>query len=523
LSLSDTDIENTGMETVLSELCKEMKVTVESAVSGYQDAFDSATKHMNIMQEVLEANVTVKDDAAWNKMFEAAVAKSDATKCAEIKEKEAVAAIENVIEIISAGRKNKATASNPDLLVAEESANRAIVMLEQAKAKGNAIQSETIVMEEYRDLVEAGRQQFHKEMASIMPDVKLGEKTGKLNEDELNMFITHAYKKVLCLQQELAKQQTLEQERFKKALEKQKVETQLLGSEKIEGELAKQARELELEHERRMNIIKEEVEGDVRTQLRRQAAAHNDHIQDLLIVQEAEMKRKHEHSLAEKLSTTQSGHLENLSSWSGMVSGLSTSLEARAENDQKAVLSQKLWLACSGLGAALDTLKPLVGEVTRVKTVATPGDAFVQAVVASLSPMALDRGVYSLDSLKERFFMVEKTARQVAGIGDEGGSLVSYGLSYLQSVLLVDLSHRSPIEQEDKVDLSKMAPTDLLTLAKHSLERDNLARAVQYMTLLKGESSRVMEDWLAEARLTMETRQAADALLAHALAEGTTV
>ena len=100
---------------------------------------------------------------------------------------------------------------------------------------------------------------------------------------------------------------------------------------------------------------------------------------------------------------------------------------------------------------------------------------------------------------------------------------VSYGLSYLQSVLLVDLSQRSPIEQEDKVDLSKMAPTDLLTLAKHSLERDNLARAVQYMTLLKGESSRVMEDWLAEARLTMETRQAADALLAHALAEGTSV
>ena len=233
LSLPDTDIENTGMETVLSELCKEMKVTVESAVSGYQDAFDTATKHMNIMQEVLEANVTVKDDAAWNKMFEAAVAKSDATKCAEIKEKEAVAAIENVIEIISAGRKNKATASNPDLLVAEESANRAIVMLEQAKAKGNVIQSETIVMEEYRDLVEAGRQQFHKEMASIMPDVKLGEKTGKLSEDELNMFITHAYKKVLCLQQELAKQQTLEQERFKKALEKQKVETQLLGSEKV--------------------------------------------------------------------------------------------------------------------------------------------------------------------------------------------------------------------------------------------------------------------------------------------------
>ena len=227
------DIENTSMETVLSELCKDMQAMVENAVSGYQMFSEAVTNHTNMMQEVLETNVTGKDEAAWNKIFEAAVAKSDATKFAEFKEKEAVAAIDNVIEIIAAGRKNKTTATNPELLIAEETTNRAIYKLEQAKEQGTAIQSEAKVMEEYRDLVEAGRQQFQKEMASIMPDVKLGEKNGKLSEEELNMFITHAYKKVLYLQQELAKQQTLEQERFKKALEKQKVEILLLGSEKV--------------------------------------------------------------------------------------------------------------------------------------------------------------------------------------------------------------------------------------------------------------------------------------------------
>ena len=93
-------------------------------------------------------------------------------------------------------------------------------------------------------------------MASIMPDVKLGEQSGKLTEDELNMFITHAYRKVLFLQQELAKQQTLEQERFKKALEKQRLETQMVATEKIESELERQKRDLELEHERRMAVIR---------------------------------------------------------------------------------------------------------------------------------------------------------------------------------------------------------------------------------------------------------------------------
>ena len=53
----------------------------------------------------------------------------------------------------------------------------------------------------------------------------------------------------------------------------------------MELELAKQGKELMVEHEARMNIIKEEVERDIRSQLRRQAAAHSDHLQDMLSVQ----------------------------------------------------------------------------------------------------------------------------------------------------------------------------------------------------------------------------------------------
>ena len=122
--------------------------------------------------------------------------KSDALRFAEIKEREANASINNVLESIDAGRKNKVTATNPQLIVAEEAVNRAMYQLEQARARIAAVEGEARVVEQYRDLVEEGRQQFHQEMASIMPDVKLGEKNSKLTEDELNMFITHAYRKV---------------------------------------------------------------------------------------------------------------------------------------------------------------------------------------------------------------------------------------------------------------------------------------------------------------------------------------
>ena len=226
------DIENASLETVLFKLCEEMKVIVEGAVTGYEVATDTVTNHMNIMKEVLDTNLTSKDEAAWNKMFEAAVAKSDAAKCAEIKEKEAVAAIENVIEIIAAGRKSKATANNLELMVAEESANRAIAFLKKARAEGAAMSCELRVMEDYRVLVEADREQFHKEMASIMPDVKLGERNEKL--DELDMFITHGYKdEDLHLQQDLSRQQTLEQEKIKRTLEKLRVDIQVGESQKV--------------------------------------------------------------------------------------------------------------------------------------------------------------------------------------------------------------------------------------------------------------------------------------------------
>ena len=126
-----------------------------------------------------------------------------------------------------------------------------------------------------------------------------------------------------------------------------------------------------------------------------------------------------------------------------------------------------------------------------------------------MSPLALDRGVYSLENLKNRFLAVEKVARNVASVGEHGGSLLSFGLSYLESVLLMKLAQRTPVvEQEDMVDVSKLSPSDLLTMAKHSMDRNNLARAVQYVTLLKGEPSRVVEDWLVEARVTLETKQA---------------
>ena len=48
----------------------------------------------------------------------------------------------------------------------------------------------------------------------------------------------------------------------------------------MELELATQAGDMVVAQEKKMGIIKEEVERDIRSQLRRQAAVHSDHLQD---------------------------------------------------------------------------------------------------------------------------------------------------------------------------------------------------------------------------------------------------
>ncbi len=90
------------------------------------------------------------------------------------------------------------------------------------------------------------------------------------------------------------------------------------------------------------------------------------------------MRRKHEHDLDEKLSSSESGHLTQLARLHGGLGGLLAALEARAEGDRAAVAAQELWLACVAMEAAIragregaasweESVRPLSQEVSAVK------------------------------------------------------------------------------------------------------------------------------------------------------------
>ena len=93
------------------------------------------------------------------------------------------------------GRKNSVTQNVDALKVADETTQESLSKLEEAITSLDSIQKEAKLIDEYRGLVEEGRQQFQKEIEAILPGAKLSG--GSLSEDELNIFMTHAYRYTL--------------------------------------------------------------------------------------------------------------------------------------------------------------------------------------------------------------------------------------------------------------------------------------------------------------------------------------
>jgi mitofilin len=134
-------------------------------------------------------------------------------------------------------------------------------------------------------------------------------------------------------------------------------------------------------------------------------------------------------------------------------------------------------------------------------------DSFIIAILNSIPSQALSNmGIQSESCLKERFTKVKHICDRVAMVPETGGGLGTYAISYLQSLLTIH--SWLPTDVPADTDLSKLHVYDLLHLADAQLKKGDLEGAVYYMNYLKGEPKNVAKDWLSDARLYLETKQA---------------
>ncbi len=165
--------------------------------------------------------------------------------------------------------------------------------------------------------------------------------------------------------------------------------------------------------------------------------------------------------------------------------------------------------ACDTLGLAMDQSNAsphdqftILKEIASLRKAAR-GDNFVLSVIDSIPKQASNAGIQSESSLRERFQKVYRICKRVALVPETGGGLGTYALSYLQSLLVFNVGGVKETTKLDQLD-----SFELLSLAHSSIERGDLEQAVCYVSRLRNESQRVAQDWLEDARLYLETRQA---------------
>jgi len=518
--------ENAALEAQLNKLLDRSEIIIEETVKAQMNVVALTHTHVKLLKHAMDDTQEIlnKDDQ-WKAVAVAYKEKENATFRSADLVSESKKSIENIQAVLALSKENEVTKANPAIFPA----TKKVVELTNAIGTANALvrqaESEARVMLKYKDLVDQGKKQFQQELESLMPEVKIGSTSKKLSEDELNALIAHAHRRIEQLQKQLAEQMSMERQRLTQALELQK-------SEDVENTLATVAdQQLRLQNEFEAEKHKMELdflvrqEEEIRKQLGRQAAAHSDHIKDVLCVQREQLSVEYNRQLNAKILEEREQFQIEIAGWISRLKGIETAVDSRAQSEHLARCAQDLWLACIALQSVIqygidddsESHIPIQKEIDSILKVGNK-HPFVETVVNSLPKAALEQGVYTEEQLRNRFVKVSRVCRRLGLITESNASLLQYLASLLHSITVFD--RVVALTPSDQVDLNSLDNYGLVAHAQHFMSQGDLESAVRFMCQLKGQASIAASDWIKEAKILLETRQVASSLTAYASASG---
>ncbi|XP_051157854.1 MICOS complex subunit Mic60 isoform X2 [Leptopilina boulardi] len=498
-------------------------------------AFHSATcaiqdYNKDVVQVVEKIDVSEVNNESWDRLKKATEKRKKALRDAE---KHALDALTSLKQMYSLIDDPEFVAPAAVKAVARRNVKKILDDVDDAKKKFQDELLSANITERYWNQVKAARESFNEELQILFPNINIHDKKLSVNEEAFDLFVLHMYNKVNFLQKELSKLETVMETKLKAAL---KAGGENLDNEKLDAlicaEVDKVKRNMHDDFDKKMLEEKRQFEDAMLKELKIQKQLFDDSLKEQLSLKEKENQRAIKRALSEQTENASLEYKTQIAALIGRLKGVEGALKERINQEKGACDAQMLWSACQALARAVKVappgapkdkaVRPLEPEIIAVRKAAPKDDALVNAVVEGIPAEASKRGVFPEDALRERFLKVEKMARRLALVPEEGASLPVYLLSCLQSFLIIEAVNPIPkSELEDQpIDVESLNTYDILHRARHYLDRGDFKMTLRYMNLLKGASRNIAKDWMNEARILLETQQAVDALLAYAGANG---
>ncbi|CAG5130474.1 unnamed protein product, partial [Candidula unifasciata] len=521
----DEKADNAALEVVIHKLVTNSEHLVAEAVKAQAEVAQCIRNQSRLLQQAMDdTSEILQKDSQW----EAVAVAHREKELAMIRAGELLAesrkSVEKLRDVLQEGKASAVTQNNAAIYPASKQYHEFVKQLASANLQVKQAESEANVLQKYKDLVDKGKKQFQKELETLMPSGKLAPGK-KLSEDDLNALIAHAHRRIEQLQKQIAEQLALERHRLASALETQRQEDLKVANIALAEERRRMQTEFESEKVKMDVEYLEQMESEVRKQLARQAAAHSDHLRDVLIAQQQELSVEFNRALHLKILEERERFQGEVAGWIARLKGIETAVEARATSEKLSRAAQDLWLACIALNSAIAynniseerNVKPLRDNIELILQVGQK-HPFVETVARSVPYAALDRGVNSEDELRHRFNKVSRICRRLGLVDTTNSSLYKYLISYLHSFIVLD--NVVATAEGEEIDLSDLDNFALLSHAQYWMEKGDLDIALRFMIQLTGESRKAASDWIEETRLLLETKQIAKTLMAYASAMG---
>ncbi|KAG5319890.1 MIC60 protein, partial [Acromyrmex heyeri] len=521
-------------KTVRDELIPQNLIELETycgeaagkAITAYQKAVYALQEYNQDVAKVIENAGTTVSGVVWQRLKEATEKRKQTVQQAEVHAKDALDSLKHMYNSIDEPVLEAAAHMKT---AAKRNIRKIMDDVNEAKKKYTDELQSSNVAERYWKQVQTARENFNEELHILFPNINIYDKKLSVSEEAFDLFVVHMYHKVNNLQKELEKLRTVNETKVKTAL---RTAGEDASQEKLDALICLEVNRerLELEDKLAKELLTEQKKfnDEMRRQLKLQSEIHVDHLREALLAKEQETQRTLQRALHEQADADSIKYKTQLAEVVGRSRAVTAALKARIEEEKGASNVQILWATCQTLARTVKVIhsdaskdkviKPLEPEIKAIFKAAPKEDALVHAAIQTIPEEAAKRGVFSEDTLRERFLKVESVARRLAMVPEGGAALPVYLLSCLQSFLIIKTANPIPKREleDEPIDVNSLNTYDILQRARYWLDRGNFKMTLRYMNLLKGAPRSVASDWMNETRILLETQQAIDTLLAYA-------